>query len=133
MEVTPEMYALLGILLGVLIKTLLPYFQKLQEDPSLLFDWRYVITAGLSGVITAFILMPMFQIPDATPTMIIMQAAVFAFTTEVFLNAYAKSKGTGTILTFNKKARIKRLEAKLTSLRKRVEQKTETTITVDTT
>lgn len=132
MEVTltPEMYAIFGILLGVLIKILLPYFKKLQEDPSLLFDWKYVITAGLSGIITAFILMPLFEIPDASPAIIIMQAAVFAFTTEVFLDAYMNGKGTNTVLTFNKQARVRRLEAKLGSLRKMTEQPVRTTIDI---
>jgi len=132
MEVSLEMYAIVGILIGVLIRTFLPYFQKLQENPGTLFDWRYVITALLSTVITAFILIPLFTIPDATPTMILIQAAVFAFTSQEFLNAYAKGTGSGAVLTLNKQARIKRLEAKLATLKKKNEQPVETTITIET-
>lgn len=90
------MYALVGILIGVLIRTFLPYFQKLQDDPSLKFDWRYIVTALFSTVITAFILMPLFTIPNASVAMIVMQAAVFAFTAQEFLNAYAKARGAST-------------------------------------
>jgi hypothetical protein len=136
MEVTLEMYALVGILIGVLIRTFLPYFEKLEANPGLLFDWRYVITAGLSAVITAFILMPLFTIPEASRTMIVLQAAVFAFTSQEILNAYSKT-GSGaasrTVLSLtNKEAKIARLEAKLVELKKAEDQPVETTVTVVT-
>lgn len=45
MALTPEMWAWIGVILGVVARTLLPFYQKAQETPGLVFDTKYIVTA----------------------------------------------------------------------------------------
>jgi len=52
--VPPELLFAIGLFLGVLLRTLLPWLEKKAADPQLAFDPKFVWTAILS-LITAFI------------------------------------------------------------------------------
>lgn len=98
---TPEMVnyliAFIGIFLGVLIRTLLPYMQKLQETPDIAFQWQYVVTAMLSGVGTSIGLILIFDIPTEPVHQIFVTAIAFSYFGEEILNSIMKAKGITTV------------------------------------
>jgi ABC-type Fe3+-siderophore transport system permease subunit len=52
--------AFIGTFLGVLFRTILPYLQKLKEDPDLTFDRKYLVTLAISFVESAVTTMLLF-------------------------------------------------------------------------
>jgi len=52
--VPPELLFAIGLLLGVIIRTLLPWLEKKAADPTIAFDPKFVWTAVLA-IITALI------------------------------------------------------------------------------
>jgi len=55
----------IGALLGVIARTLVPYLVRLQKDPDLVFDRKYIVSA-VSGLILSLIA-SMFIIGEIDP------------------------------------------------------------------
>lgn len=90
MEIPIELIALIGIILGVVGRTMLPYFKKIREDPAISFDRGYVATAVFSAIISAILVYPLFVIPDETPLKVLVAAVIFAWVTNDAANRLAK-------------------------------------------
>jgi len=73
--ISPELLFYLGMLLGVILRTLLPWLKKKAEDPTIKFDPRFVWTATLA-VISTFIEVAAILAGD--PTVIINLGLRFA-------------------------------------------------------
>jgi len=48
----PELLFTIGLLLGVILRTLLPWLKKKAEDPTIAFDPKFVWTAILAVILT---------------------------------------------------------------------------------
>ena len=92
MDVPIEFIALVGIVCGVLVKTFLPYFKKVLEDPSIDFNWGYVGTMTMSGIVSAVFVFPLFVIPEGDPLTIFIAAIFFAAGVNGVINYSLKSK-----------------------------------------
>lgn len=121
---TPEMVnyliAFVGIFIGVLIRTLLPYLQKLQETPDIAFQWRFLVTAVLSGFGTAIGLMLIFDIPTEPVHQIFITAIAFSYFGEEILNSIMKAKGIKTV-NYRTTTEVKQL--KLNKEKRELEEK----------
>lgn len=92
MDIPIEFIALIGIILGVVAKTLVPYVRKVLEDPSLEFNWGYFVTMCSSGVVTAVFIFPTFVIPNAEPFSVFIAAVFFAAGINGAINFFAKNR-----------------------------------------
>ena len=61
----------IGVFLGILGRTFLPYLRKLREAADrgdrLLFDYRYLVSAMVSVILslfTAILILPGFEVPE---------------------------------------------------------------------
>lgn len=90
----PATVAYIGILLGVFLRTLLPYIQKAKEStqPPVKFDWRYALTA-VSVAITTFVatnvVFATFTIPDGANVYVFINAFMVAWGANDALNRIA--------------------------------------------
>jgi len=85
-EVPIWVWAYLGIVLGVALRTIIPYIQAIQADPTIIFQWKYVGTAIMSAFFIGFIMMPSFTIPEAEAWQIFFAAMLFAYMTNELIN-----------------------------------------------
>ena len=92
MDIPIEFIALVGVVIGVLGKTLLPYFKKVLEDPNIYFNWGYVGTMTMSGIVAAILVFPLFVIPEGDPLTIFIAAIVFAAGINGIINYSLKSR-----------------------------------------
>lgn len=92
MEIPIEFIALIGIILGVIGKTLFPYFKKVMEDPNIIFNWGYVGTMIMSGFVAAVFVFPLFVIPEGEPWAVFIAAIVFAVSVNGVINYSLKSR-----------------------------------------
>jgi hypothetical protein len=91
MEIPLEFIALIGIVLGLIGRTLIPYFKKVNEDPNIDFDGQYVLTMIFSGVVTAIFVFPLFVIPEESePLKLLVMAFIFAWTANDVTNRLSK-------------------------------------------
>jgi hypothetical protein len=113
--------AILGIAIGTSGRTLLPYFQKLSDNPDVAFNWRYVLTALFSAGITALIVLPLFTTMETVWYKILIAAVTFAWASNDIMNNYSKGKGTTTIKIATKtelaENKIKKLEEKISEIK----------------
>ena len=79
-------WAYLGIVIGIALRTIIPYIQQVQMDPNTIFEWKYIGTAFLSAFSNAIFLMPLYTIPEADYWQILFLAALFAYTTNELIN-----------------------------------------------
>jgi len=125
-EASPEMLsyisAFIGIFLAIVIRTLWPYLQKLEENPGMAFRWIFVVNAMMSGFVASIAMILAFPMPNEPFWKIMILAFTFAFTTNEFLNLYMKGKGTATVNYATKEVRKQRkiikLEKRLNELKK---------------
>jgi len=92
MDIPIEFIALLGVIIGVIGKTMLPYVKKVLEDPNITFNWDYVGTMVLSGVVSAVFIFPLFVIPEGEPLTIFIAAIFFAAGVNGVVNYSLKSR-----------------------------------------
>ena len=92
MDIPIEFIALVGIVIGVIGKTLLPYIKKVLEDPNIHFNWGYVGTMTMSGIVSAVFVFPLFVIPEGEPLTIFIAAIFFAAGINGVINYSLKSK-----------------------------------------
>lgn len=91
MDIPIELVALLGVILAVLGRTILPYLKKVHEDPSVTFDWGYLGTMFFSGVVSAVVLYPTFVMPGNLEWWnVFIVAFIFAWTANDVTNRIAK-------------------------------------------
>ena len=90
MEIPIELIAFIGIAFGVIGRTLLPYFKKLEGHPDLSFEIRYITTAIMSGIVTAIFIFPTFVIPEETMFLVFISAVVFAWGANDLVNKMIK-------------------------------------------
>jgi len=90
MEIPIELIAFIGIAFGVIGRTLLPYFKKLEGEPNLGFEIRYLTTAVMSGIITAIFIYPTFVIPEETIFLVFVSAVIFAWGANDIVNKMIK-------------------------------------------
>lgn len=87
MEIPLEFVAFIAIILGLALRTILPYLKKLKEDPTLQFDFSYIGTAIISGVVSAIFIYPLFVFPEnATWYTVFIAAFIFAWTADDVVN-----------------------------------------------
>ncbi len=85
-----QFIAFLGALLGAVVRTTLPYFQKAKTDPTVTFDRRFGATLAISvfeGVV--FVILIFINIPvdlAATPMLIFLSSFAFAYTVDDLQN-----------------------------------------------
>ena len=84
---TPEIVALMGIFLGILARSLLPYLRKtIQEGKDLTWDNKYTATAIISAIIT-LLTFPAFraatQLTLADPLILFTTAFIYGFFLDV--------------------------------------------------
>ena len=92
MDIPIEFIALVGVAIGVICKTLLPYIKKVLEDPNIYFNWGYVGTMTMSGIVSAILVFPLFVIPEGDPLTIFIAAIVFAAGINGIINYSLKSR-----------------------------------------
>jgi len=92
MEIPIEFIALIGVIVGVLLKTAIPYFRKVAEDPLVVFNWGYFGTMCISGLIAAIALYPNFIIPEGEPMIVFITAVFFAAGINGILNFVGKNR-----------------------------------------
>lgn len=92
MDIPIEFIALLGVIVGVVGKTMLPYVKKVLEDPNIFFNWDYVGTMVVSGVVSAVFVFPLFVIPEGEPLMVFIAAVFFAAGINGAINYSLKSR-----------------------------------------
>jgi len=90
MEIPIELIAFIGIISGIVFRTLLPYFKKLEENPDLPFEVRYITTAVMSGIVAAIFIYPTFVIPEETMFLVFISAVVFAWGANDIVNKMIK-------------------------------------------
>lgn len=85
--------AFLGVFIGVLLRTLLPYIRKLKEaketNTQLLFDVKYAYTAIVSLFITCVVTLlvfPAFTIPDVALLYLFCSAFAWGWATNDLVN-----------------------------------------------
>ncbi|GAG49161.1 unnamed protein product [marine sediment metagenome] len=69
MDIPIEYVAIIGIFIGVLIRTILPYLKKISAGEDIKFNFKYVATAlvlVITAGITTLIIFPSFSIPEGT-------------------------------------------------------------------
>jgi len=92
MDIPIEFIALLGVIIGVIGKTMLPYVKKVLEDPNIFFNWDYVGTMVVSGVVSAVFVFPLFIIPEGEPLTVFIAAIFFAAGINGVINYSLKSR-----------------------------------------
>ena len=92
MEIPIELIALIGVIVGVILKTAIPYFRKVMDDPSVVFNWGYFGTMCMSGFIAAVVLYPNFIIPEGEPIIVFIAAVFFAAGINGILNFVGKNR-----------------------------------------
>lgn len=88
--------AFTGIFTGVLTRTILPYMQKLEENPELKFRKIYVFNAVISACITSVILMKTYDVTMGSPEDVFIMGLLFALAVDEgiirFMKSYSKQK-----------------------------------------
>ena len=109
------MWAYAGIVIGLAARTIIPYMQATQDDPELAFQWRYLGTALLSGVFTGFVMMPLFDIPQAQPWQVFGLAVAFAYEANNAANRRVEKYGSVKMVSKEERLqrKIEKLNAKL--------------------
>ncbi len=92
MEIPIEFIAFIGVLIGVVAKTVIPYLRKVYEDPSLYFNWGYFGTMIFSGIVAGLLVYPTFIIPEAEPWVVFIAAVFFAAGINGIVNFTAKNR-----------------------------------------
>lgn len=77
MEIPLEFVALIGVIVGVLLKTILPYVKKAYEDPDIEFNLGYLGTMIMSGIVSGALLFSGYIVPAEGEILTIFIAAVF--------------------------------------------------------
>jgi len=92
MEIPLEIVALLGIIIALIGRTVLPYLKKVHEDPSTEFDKTYLGTMIFSGIISGVILYPLFVYNDViqSPLNVFIAAFIFAWSANDVTNRLSK-------------------------------------------
>ena len=87
MEIPIELIAFVAIVLGVIGRTYFPYLKKVGQDKSIEFDYKFILTAIFSGIVTAVFIWPLFILPaEGTYFEIAIAAFIFAWTTDDIAN-----------------------------------------------
>lgn len=92
MEIPIGFIAFIGICIGVIGKTAIPYIRKHLEDPNLVFNWGYFGTMCMSGIVAAVVVYPTFIIPEGEPMIVFIAAIFFAAGVNGILNFVGKKK-----------------------------------------
>ena len=71
--------AFAGVFTGIFIRTILPYIQKLEENPELKFRKVYLLNAAVTAVITAVTMMKLYTITHGSPEDVFIMALLFSF------------------------------------------------------
>ena len=90
MEVPIELVALIGIIIGLVGRTILPYFKKLESNPDMAFEVRYIITAISSAAFTAILIYPTFTIPQGNMFAVFTSAVIFSWGVNDIVNKMVK-------------------------------------------
>lgn len=130
-ELVTMLFTVLGIGIGNIARTLLPYLQKLQDEPDIAFNWKYVLTALFSGGITALVIYPLFATSETVWWKVMIAAITFAWASNDIINNYSKGKGTTTIKVATtedvKLNKIKKLEDKIAGIKSELEDEKKVT------
>lgn len=85
--------AYIGVFVGVLLRTLLPYIRKLKEaegdTKQLAFDIKYVGTAIFAMIISfvvSALIFPTFEIPETYNVYIFLQSFTFGYASNDLIN-----------------------------------------------
>ena len=92
MDIPIEFVALVGVLIGVGIKTLFPYWKKCYEDPDISFNWGYAGTMLMSAIVSGVLLFPTFEIPEGNMLTVLVTAIFFAAGVNSVFNYVLKGK-----------------------------------------
>jgi len=90
MEIPIELIAVAGIIIGLIGRTILPYFKKLESNPNMAFEVRYVITAVSSAIFTAILIYPTFSIPEGSMFTVFASAVIFSWGVNDIVNKMVK-------------------------------------------
>ena len=91
MEFPLELIALVGIILALVGRTLIPYLKKVNEDPDISFDFGYVGTMIFAGVVSSIFIFPLFVFPEsATPWTVFIAAFIFSWSANDVTNRLVK-------------------------------------------
>lgn len=75
---TIDTIAFIGVFLGVLYRTVIPYLSKLKEDPDITFDKKYIVTLVISFLESIVVAMLIFEsLPTAITTSVTASLAIF--------------------------------------------------------
>jgi len=84
-----EYIIFVGVFLGCLMRTTLPYLRKLKENPELNFEWKYFITFGfnvLASFVATIILMPSISVESGEMFTVFSTAFVSGWGAQDLLN-----------------------------------------------
>jgi len=99
MTIPTEWIAFIAIILGVIGRTYFPYLKKLGEYKveiagtgttalTFSFDYKFIVTAVFSGIVSAMFIFPMFVIPENVSTLSLFIAAfIFSWGTNDVINS----------------------------------------------
>ena len=90
MEIPIELVAVAGIIIGLIGRTILPYFKKLEENPNMAFEIRYIITGVTSAIFTAILIYPTFIIPEGNMFAVFASAVIFSWGVNDIVNKMVK-------------------------------------------
>ena len=90
MEISIELVAIIGILVGLIGRTILPYFKKLESNPDMPFEVRYIITAVSSAIFTAILIYPTLTIPQGSMFAVFISAVIFSWGVNDIVNKMVK-------------------------------------------
>ena len=90
MELSIEAVVFMGIFLGLLGRTLYPYLKKLYNGENITFEYRFLLSAIISGLITAVLVYNTFNIPEGTSLQIFIAAFIFAWGIDDVFNRIIK-------------------------------------------
>jgi len=79
----------LGVFMGCLARTTLPFLRKAKENPDIKFEFRYLVTFGfnvMASLIASMLLLPTIQVSDGTMSTIFTTAFIAGWGAQDLLN-----------------------------------------------
>jgi putative flippase GtrA len=93
-----QLIAFLGVFLGCLVRTVLPFLQKLKENPDTPFEWKYLVTfviAIIESLIVGFLVFSAFPLNlTLSPLLSFLTAFSWAYTSNDVFNRIIASAST---------------------------------------
>jgi hypothetical protein len=93
---TAELVAFVGVLLGVLYRTIAPYLKILKENPDMPFDRKFIVTAIITFIESFFVTLLIFNTLPAD--VILTSTGLFATLLLAFSWAYTGNDIINTLI-----------------------------------